>query len=93
MLKILRIALSIAFSNLLYFNAVSQSLGVNTTGAPAANSAILDVSSTDKGMLVPRMNKAQKLAITAPATTYRLFTHHLQLPMAMSNMAIMMTMT
>lgn len=73
MLKILRIALSIALSSILYFNAVSQSLGVNTTGAPAANSAILDVSSTDKGMLVPRMNKAQKLAITAPATGLLVF--------------------
>lgn len=67
MLKPLRIVLAIIVANTICYNASSQSLGVNTTGAPAANSAILDVSSTDKGMLIPRMSKAQKNAIASPA--------------------------
>jgi Collagen triple helix repeat (20 copies) len=45
-----------------------QSVAVNGTGATAAGSAILDVSSTTKGILVPRMTLAQKTAIAAPAT-------------------------
>jgi trimeric autotransporter adhesin len=45
----------------------SQSVAINTDGSSANTSAILDVKSTEKGMLVPRMSKAQKLAITTPA--------------------------
>jgi hypothetical protein len=45
----------------------AQSVGINNTGAAPQSSAILDVSSTTKGVLIPRMTKAQKNAITAPA--------------------------
>ncbi len=48
--------------------ASAQSVAINTTGATANTSAILDVSSTSKGVLVPRMTKAQKNAIATPAT-------------------------
>lgn len=48
--------------------ASAQGVGVNTTGAPANSSAILDVSSTTQGMLVPRMTEAQRTAIASPAT-------------------------
>lgn len=68
MIKILRLVLATAAINLVTYNLYSQSLGVNSTGTPAHSSAILDVSSTDKGMLVPRMSKAQKVAIASPAT-------------------------
>ena len=34
----------------------SQTVGVNSTGAFPATSAMLDVSSTDKGILIPRVN-------------------------------------
>ena len=51
-------------SNMVY----AQSLGINTTGAPAVNSAILDITSADKGMLIPRMSKLQRIAIITPAT-------------------------
>ncbi len=60
-------------ANSFCYNASSQSLGVNTSGAVAANSAILDISSTDKGMLIPRMNKTERNAITAPATGLLVF--------------------
>lgn len=53
--------------------AWSQSLGVNNSGAPAHSSSILDVSSTDKGMLIPRMTKSQKNAIASPATGLLVF--------------------
>src|SRR5580765_6204013 len=43
----------------------SGSVGIGTTTPNA--SAILDVSSTTKGALVPRMTKAQRDAITSPA--------------------------
>ena len=45
----------------------AQSLAVNTDGTSADISAILDVKSTLKGLLVPRMSSAQRLAISTPA--------------------------
>ncbi len=47
---------------------LAQSLAVNTTGAVANTSALLDVSSTTKGLLIPRMTTAQRTAIATPAT-------------------------
>jgi uncharacterized protein (TIGR02145 family) len=46
----------------------AQGVAINTTGAAADSSAMLDVSSTTKGILIPRITEAQKLAITSPAT-------------------------
>lgn len=46
----------------------SQNVGINTTGATPDASAMLDVVSTDKGILVPRMTTAQRTAISSPAT-------------------------
>lgn len=48
-------------------NGFAQSVAINATGATAANSAILDVSSTTKGFLGPRMTQAQRNAIPSPA--------------------------
>ena len=51
----------------------------NTTGevgigtATPAASALLDLTSTNKGMLVPRMTAAQKLAIASPSTGLLIF--------------------
>jgi roadblock/LC7 domain-containing protein len=47
--------------------ANAQSFAINTTGAAANNSAILDITSTSKGVLVPRVSTAQRTAIVAPA--------------------------
>jgi hypothetical protein len=49
-------------------NTGAQSVAINTSGATANASSILDVQSTTKGMLIPRMSKAQKNAIASPAT-------------------------
>ncbi len=48
--------------------ASTQSLSVNTDGSTANASALLDVKSTTKGLLLPRMTKAQKNAIAIPAS-------------------------
>ncbi len=48
--------------------AFSQSVSINNTAAAADTSAILDVSSTQKGLLIPRMSAAQRNAIATPAT-------------------------
>ena len=48
-------------------------VAINTNGATADASAMLDVSSSVKGMLVPRMTTAQKIAITTPATGLLVF--------------------
>lgn len=63
--------IKIFFSFLLIFmlnNSYSQSLSLNIDGSSADPSAILDVKSTSKGMLVPRVTTAQKNAISSPAT-------------------------
>ncbi len=55
---------------LIAFNSVSiysQNVGINTSGALPDASAMLDVVSTTKGVLIPRMTTAQRNAIAAPA--------------------------
>jgi hypothetical protein len=46
----------------------AQNVGINTTGAVADPSAMLDVVSTTSGVLVPRMTDVQRIAIASPAT-------------------------
>ncbi len=48
-------------------NAWSQ-VAINTDGTNPDNSSMLDVKSTAKGMLVPRMTQTQRTAIASPAT-------------------------
>jgi len=45
----------------------TQNVGINTDGGAPDVSALLDVRSTNKGLLVPRMTQAQRIAITTPA--------------------------
>ena len=45
----------------------AQSVSINTDGTQADSSAILDVKSTAKGILIPRVTKAQRDLIPAPA--------------------------
>jgi hypothetical protein len=42
-------------------------VGINSTGAPANGSAMLDVSSIVKGALLPRMSSSDRLGIGSPA--------------------------
>jgi hypothetical protein len=45
-----------------------QGVGINDTGANPNASAVLDMDATNRGFLTPRMTKAQRDAIVAPAT-------------------------
>lgn len=49
-------------------NASAQGMAINTTGSVADASAMLDISSTSQGVLVPRMLQSQRTAIASPAT-------------------------
>jgi hypothetical protein len=50
-----------------------QSVSINTDGSLPDNSALLDIKSNSKGVLVPRMTTANRLAIPAPATGLLIF--------------------
>ncbi|MBL0358380.1 MAG: hypothetical protein IPP72_16620 [Chitinophagaceae bacterium] len=58
---------AVCVATTLHVTASAQSLSINTTGATADPSAILDVTSTTKGMLIPRMDKTQKMPLATPA--------------------------
>lgn len=60
----------IAILSILFFSTplFSQSVSINNDAAIADSTAMLDVSSTKKGLLIPRMTAAQKIAIALPAT-------------------------
>ena len=64
MKKIILFLLAVTISKTIF----TQGVGVNESGAAADGSAILDVSSTTKGLLVPRMTQTQRNAISSPAT-------------------------
>ena len=66
----------------------SQGMSVNATGATPDNSSMLDVSATDKGLLIPRMTTTQRNAIASPAHSlmiYNLTTDCLELYNASSS--------
>lgn len=56
------------FCSLLALPAFGQGVGINSTGDDPDPSAVLDVSSTEQGVLLPRMSTAQRQAIADPAT-------------------------
>lgn len=51
----------------------AQGVAINTDGSNADNSAMLDVKSTDAGILVPRLTLSQRNAISSPATGLLIF--------------------
>ncbi|MCO5264040.1 MAG: hypothetical protein M9901_14295 [Lentimicrobium sp.] len=48
-------------------------VAVNTDGSNPDNSAMLDIKSTSRGVLVPRMSQSQRNAIVSPATGLMVF--------------------
>jgi len=58
-------------------NNVELPTSINTTGNAPDASAILDVQSTSKGMLVPRMTSAQRLNVNSPAKGLLVFDYDL----------------
>ncbi len=78
MKQILTILFLTISSNFLY---AQQSVGIGTTSPN--NSAVLDVSSTSKGLLIPRMNTSQRTLIGSPVaglivydTDFKEYYHH-----------------
>jgi uncharacterized protein (TIGR02145 family) len=59
--------LFILFAIFTTFATTAQSVGINADGSAANASAMLDVGSTTKGFLPPRMTEAQRATITSPA--------------------------
>jgi len=57
----------------LIVTAGAQSLAINTDGSPANASALLDVQSSNKGFLPPRMTTVQRDAIVSPAAGLVIF--------------------
>ena len=67
---------SAAFLFILFTNVHSiaqQGVSINARGAAPDSNAILDVSSTTKGALFPRMTTSQRLAIDSPAIGLTVF--------------------
>ncbi len=56
----------IAIIFLISFVSYAQSVAINTDGTAANASAMLDVKSTTKGMLIPRMSTMERTGIVAP---------------------------
>ncbi len=50
---------------------LSAQVGIGTSSPDA--SAALDITASDKGLLIPRMTTAQRMAITAPANSLMVF--------------------
>ncbi|MDD4148809.1 MAG: hypothetical protein PHE33_02155 [Bacteroidales bacterium] len=53
--------------------SVAQGVAINANNANADASAMLDVQSSDKGILIPRLTMLQRNAIDAPATSLLIF--------------------
>jgi len=58
---------------LISLKSFSQNVAINTSGTSADVSAMLDVSSTTKGILVPRVTSVQRTAISSPANGLLVF--------------------
>lgn len=52
---------------------IAQSVGINNDGSQPEGSAILDIKSTSKGLLVPRMTTIERTSIASPAIGLMVF--------------------
>ncbi len=59
---------TVSFAFLLTAKCFSQSVSINNTGDVADSTAMLDISSNTKGLLIPRMTAQQRTSIASPAT-------------------------
>jgi hypothetical protein len=68
------ILLSVTTMSLLGANRLfSQNVAINTDGTAPNASAMLDIKSTTRGLLIPRMTTLQRTAIVAPAQGLKVF--------------------
>ena len=57
----------------LFAQVTFSQVAVNTDGTAPNGSAMLDVNSADKGVLLPRLNYSQLMAIVSPASGLMVF--------------------
>ncbi|HLF64605.1 MAG TPA: tail fiber domain-containing protein [Saprospiraceae bacterium] len=57
-----------AFFHALYIANAQNNVAINSDGSAPDSSAMLDIKSNSRGLLIPRMTTAQKTAIASPAT-------------------------
>lgn len=69
----MKISRLILFILLFIATQTQGQIGINTDSSSPDESAMLDVSSTEKGLLIPRMTTAQRTAISSPATGLLVF--------------------
>jgi uncharacterized protein (TIGR02145 family) len=72
MMKRVILTATLALFSMLSLQSYSQ-IAINNDGSTPDNSAMLDVKSTTKGLLAPRMTIAQRNAIVSPATGLLVF--------------------
>ncbi|MEO6539858.1 MAG: hypothetical protein ABIN74_02660, partial [Ferruginibacter sp.] len=69
----MKLFLLLSITVLLSHFSTAQSFAINTDGSAASNSAMLDIKSTTKGILIPRLTTAQRNAIASPANGLMVF--------------------
>ena len=67
------IIISVVFLMFLQVRTFAQGVGINDDGSTPNSSAMLDINSTTKGLLIPRLTQAQRIAIVTPATGLMVF--------------------
>ncbi|AEW00553.1 hypothetical protein A4D02_24795 [Niastella koreensis] len=67
-LKTIKALLFFALCLLFMYTATAQGVAVNTDGSVPDATALLDVKSSTKGLLIPRMTSIQRTGIATPAT-------------------------
>jgi len=75
-MKCWTVCLGASFFFLFAEQTYAQSVAINTTGVPADTSAILDLTSQQKGLLIPRMSFAERNAIAQPASGLLVYQHN-----------------
>ncbi|MGG9972477.1 hypothetical protein ACQ33O_11845 [Ferruginibacter sp. SUN002] len=71
--KIVFLAAILCVSTIFVSPVFSQNIAINATGNQPDTSAMLDISSTTKGLLIPRMTTTEQNAVPLPASGLILF--------------------
>ena len=56
-----------------WFGLITSQVSINTSANPPDPSSMLDVSDTERGLLIPRLNLSQRNAIVMPATALLIY--------------------
>lgn len=68
-----KLFLPLIFACALTHTILAQNVAINATGAAPVASAMLDITSTTSGLLIPRMTGVQRTAIASPATGLKVY--------------------